>query len=247
MRMKKLVASMLSAGLIMSLGTGSMMVSAEGKNSTQSEVKVQFSVDETEEAKLYDPKDPSKEIDEDRYGELDNITGQKGPLALNYVTNLNFGGEKIDVTKSNYELIAEDLHAFQVTDRRGTGAGWNVTAQLDTFKDSEGDDAETLPGSTITFSNGSATTPNASLKDQEPEVKNAMLTAGGDAKPMAVAGEEEGRGAWLVRWIKGQSDAEVKLEVAADAASPGKHVTTINWTLENGPYQKKEAATDAKD
>ena len=56
-----------------------------------------------------------------------------GPLSLDYVSSIDFGTQKITMfEKKTYESTS--LKPFiQVTDNRGTGAGWKVTAAACSF------------------------------------------------------------------------------------------------------------------
>ncbi|TRM09235.1 WxL domain-containing protein [Lentibacillus cibarius] len=68
-----------------------------------------------------------------------------GAFRLDSVSTLLFGVNEIKAKKTVYKSITTDPYV-QVTDTRGTGEGWKVTAQASEFSDGE---KETLPGSSI--------------------------------------------------------------------------------------------------
>src|SRR5699024_11566534 len=101
-----------------------------------------------------DPSNLYERDSNDRTDPRDRPTGNIGPLTLDYVSSVDFGTDEIEGQTSMYE--AEVLRPFiQVSDRRGTGGGWAVTAKASHFV-SVGEGLEqTLLGSVITFKDGS--------------------------------------------------------------------------------------------
>lgn len=188
---------------------------------------------------LYEP-DP-----EDPTTPQDPVTGETGPLTLDYVSTINFGSREISPTAETYE--SETLSPFvQVTDRRGTGAGWDVTAQMTDFINEASGSEETLPGSTLTFSGGEVI---STTVGGDPTPNNPVeLSAGGDAESVVSAGENEGLGSWITRWfpsVEGGLNDNVILDVPAGAATQGDHTAEITWTLYAGPGQGEASEPQA--
>lgn len=81
------------------------------------------------------PKDPGNPVlptpidptDPDNKG-----TNQKGPLSVDYVSNLKFGKQKISGKTISYKALNADPFV-QVTDLRGAGDGWSLSAKNEQF------------------------------------------------------------------------------------------------------------------
>lgn len=188
-------------------------------------------VDPTDPTNLYEP-DPN-----DRTDPQDQPTGNIGPLTLDYVSSVDFGTHEIEGQTSMYE--AEVLRPFiQVSDRRGTGGGWAVTAKASHFEATTDEGLEqTLPGSVITFKDGSLISAGQSAS---PYVyHNVVLVPGGEAAWVVFAEYGTGLGTWVNRWFPTEEGAtkndNVLLEVPGGAATKGEHISTITWTLIDAP------------
>lgn len=187
---------------------------------------------------VLDPADPTQPYDPGPGDPTDPPTEETGPLTLDYVSSFDFGTHVADVEQQILESTI--LRPFiQVTDRRGTGAGWHVTAQLSEF--SEGTPATpSLPGAYITLMNGSVISP---VMDNPPTANDpVVLNAGDVAVQVVTAAEDHGLGSWITRWFpQSPTDSElndsVTLTVPAFAASEGTHTATITWTLHDAPGQ----------
>lgn len=102
-----------------------------------SEATVSFTGDDTTPTKPLDPTDP---------GDPTNPgTGSAGPLSLDYVSNFDFGTNQIPSSTQTYTAKAQ-YPRVQVTDKRGTGAGWEVQANISPIASA---DDETLKGANI--------------------------------------------------------------------------------------------------
>lgn len=164
-----------------------------------------------------------------------SLTGQTGPLTLDFVSNLEFGIHEVEIAEKVYESKTMTPY-IQVSDRRGLGSGWNVTAQASSFSS---DGAATLPGAFLTLRNGEALT---NLKDlASPTVnQNIELYTNGEAINIVTANENEGLGSWITRWLPSAEatlNDHATLTIPQAAASPGRHVSTLTWTLTDAPGQ----------
>ena len=188
-----------------------------------------------------DPENPEEELDkDDPTNPKDEPTHNKGPLSLDYVSSIDFGTQKITMDeKKTYESIS--LKPFiQITDNRGTGAGWKVTAAASSFNDGTKD---TLSGAVITFNNGEVVTPTEGVAAPTPK-PSVMLATDGTAVDVVTAPVDTGLGTWLNRWFPTldenrtfnmATNDNVTLEVPAGVATVGAHKATITWTLTDGP------------
>lgn len=182
-----------------------------------------------------DPTDPSKPIDPaDPENPTDPPTGNSGPLSLDYVSSVSFGSYEISAGNEIYYSTSKKPF-IQVSDRRGTGDGWTVTAAASSFKDGEGKDV--LKGAVLTLKNAEVLSNSTSSEKPTPEQQVTLTTDGTQAKIVA-AKENTGLGTWLTRWFAAQSDSEnknVTLSVPAGSAIVGNHEATITWTLSDAP------------
>lgn len=209
------------------------MLAAQHQQS-ESQAKVNFTAPE-DVPEILDPETLEPGTPEDG-----NVTGNKGPLSLDFVSNIDFGTHEISTAASKYESVNERPY-IQVSDRRGTGQGWSVSAQASHFTQNG---TNTLDGAVISFFNGEADTPLEGVN--APVVYNIVLNAGGDSASVVNAeGRSEneqietaqGLGTWIVKWLKGDgaTNEKVTLDVPQAAASAGEHTSTITWTLYDGP------------
>lgn len=183
----------------------------------------------TEPSSPVDPDDPSKPLDPPGQG-----TGEAAPLSIDYVPNITFGSQEISASQKVYN--ANELKPFvQVTDVRGTGAGWNVIAKATAFNDGTGD---SLKGSTISFIGGYAISANTSAAKPTPSSPVVLTTDNAEATVMT-ATENIGLGTWVDRWYPTETSAtsnnNVTLTVPAGSATAKTHTSTITWTLADAP------------
>jgi len=211
-------------------------------NAADSEANITFDAPEegAEAPDVLDPSDPTTPYDpdpEDPTDPQDDRTGETGPLTLDFVSSIDFGEEPISADNETYESTT--LRPFiQVTDRRGTGEGWDVTAQMSEFSNAEGN---TLPGAELSFTNGEVVSNNISQDTSTPTPNSEIALAPGEAAANVVTAEaDEGLGSWITRWFPtAGTDAElndnVTLDIPAGAATEGDHTATITWELTSDP------------
>lgn len=165
------------------------------------------------------------------------FTGETGPLTLDFVSNITFGTNEIQAGDAEY--ASETLRPFiQVTDRRGTGEGWNVTATASDFTSDTGETS--LDGAVLTLTNSEVVTNN--LTATPPVASETItLTMGGEPATVVSAAEDTGFGSWITRWLPTVTGAtendSVTLEIPAGNATQGSHSATISWTLADAPGQ----------
>ncbi|WP_162255708.1 WxL domain-containing protein, partial [Latilactobacillus curvatus] len=76
-------------------------------------------------------------------------TGATGDITIDNLTSLDFDKVKLTGGAQNVKNIVKDPNV-QVTDKRGTGAGWNITVKSSEFKDTT-DSTHILKGAQINF------------------------------------------------------------------------------------------------
>lgn len=152
----------------------------------------------------------------------------KGPLTLDAASNFNFGSIKLGEGDGIYTAIKEDnsVLGIQVTDSRGTGAGWNVDVSMTDFK---GQGTNILKGATLTIPNGSVNTTSAD-KVKAPVTKEVKL----NASPISIftATKDNGMGTWT-NLFEGK-DKKVTLNVP-EGNYVDQYTAKITWSLQNAP------------
>ncbi|MGJ7919050.1 WxL domain-containing protein [Neobacillus sp. LXY-4] len=189
-------------------------------------------IEDTSVPPVLDPDDPT-----DPYvpGDDDNDpTGNYGPLSLDYVSHIDFGQQVVSVKNVTYE--AKTLKPFlQVTDKRGTPDGWNVTVSATPFKSAGGNE---LAGAYLSFKNG---TTISDLKDMygPPVTGPFTLFTNNDAVKVVYANPNEGRGTWITKWFPSNPTAStndsVTLTVYGGTMKAESYTSTLTWTLTTAP------------
>lgn len=176
-----------------------------------------------------DPSNPIDPTDPTNPG-----TGNKGPLTIDYVSNIEFGTQKTASGTMIYHAQNENPFV-QITDKRGTGSGWNLTAKATEFKSADG--SKILKGAELTFKNGILKTQTENIS---PAPENSDLTFNNsDSQMMINAKENTGRGTWL-NVFSGElgNNENVQLKVLPGMADTNiDYTATINWELADAPMQ----------
>lgn len=245
MKTTKIVTLLMSVGVI-ALTTAVTSVEAEERptQTTTSKATVQFEANQ-DNPTLINPDNP-----QDSPGE--ETGAEAGPLSLDYVPSINFDKKIISATQKDYVAVRKegDSSPFvQVTDNRGTGAGWNLTASLSEFAFIDETTGETthekLKGAHITLLDGEIVT-NGS-QSNEPQNGSELLEDRNkegieltSEKTMIMKAEyDEGMGSWAMVWKDSNMDTldveNILLTVPGGIAKKGNYTAEIEWTLENTP------------
>ena len=177
-----------------------------------------------------DPIDPETSVE----------PGTSGPLSLDYASALNFGDQKISTKDETYYAFTQEViigkdHSqkplyAQVTDNRGSLAGWNLSvAQNGQFKSGD----KELTGAKITFHKGQPATVSSSTK---PSIVNeeVALSTDGAAVTLMQANVNEGAGTWVYRLGNLDTMNEgVSLMVPGSTVKlkEADYKTTLTWSL----------------
>lgn len=231
-------ASLLSLIFLLLLGFIFGGASLLADSSTGESTAIIKFVAPTDSPPVLDPDDPTEPYDPDPNDPTtpqDPPTDESGALTLDYVSSLDFGEQVVSSETKIYESTV--LKPFiQVSDRRGTAAGWTVTAQASHFKD--GDETDSLSGAKITLLNGESISPSQAAAPTP--VSEVELIAGGDASIVVTAAEQTGMSTWITRWYPSETTGlnnHVLLEIPGGVATLGNHTATITWTLTDAPGQ----------
>ncbi|EOV3185280.1 WxL domain-containing protein [Enterococcus faecalis] len=230
--MKKIsYTSLLTTTILTSMVGGmSHVYAAEAGNTTTDATATIVAGDDNQDPTppIVDPTDP------------DDETGQQGPLTLDYASHFEFGEiklsnqaiEKTPVNKiedGNGGEVAPTFGA-QVTDTRGTGAGWNLTVGLSAFKGTT-DTTHELRGAQLELPAGTAVSSDETAEETtKPTTQAVTLDAGASAQSLFTAGENQGMGSWFDKL----SADQIKLK-APSAQYADSYKATLTWSLQDAP------------
>lgn len=222
--MKNKVLVLTSMMLLSTVGFGSSVNAATASTAT-SDGKISFIAGDDEVTPPVGPTDP---VDPGNPG-----TGNKGPLSIDYVSNIKFGEHKISGKNTIYSALNEKPYV-QVTDLRGSGAGWNLTAKASEFKSADG--TKVLKGAELSFKNAQVQAGSAENVSSAP-VATDLTFNNKDSQPVLNAEKDSGKGTWLNLWSgNAQKNDNVQLKVLAGTADANTEYTaTITWELLDAP------------
>lgn len=223
---------------ILSLFSFGSVISAE--SSGNSDAIVNFT-EGTTPPDVVDPTDPDKPIDkEDPENPTNPPTENTGPLSMDYVSSVDFGTNQISSKRAVYESTSKKPF-IQVSDARGTGSGWDVTASVSNFVNDSGESS--LPGAALSFENGEIKTTSDNVSQDNPPTgsQNIVLATDGTPANVMTANNDQGLGTWIERWFPTKQESStnnnVTLAVPAGSASTGTHTAEVTWTLTSAPTQ----------
>lgn len=159
-----------------------------------------------------DPEAPEQEL------EIDGpILATKGPLRFDYVPVFSFGNQRISSEDQEYYADAiplkggDDFRAnyVQVTDHRGSAAGWRVTLKQEnefTSKESK----QPLKGAYLSFDNQWTSSPQEELGGPVIFKETIQLTAIGTSYPIATAEKGTGAGTWTISFGSAHEHQKMK-------------------------------------
>lgn len=227
---------------------GAKMVQAEDANTLTTTGLVTFEASNDPNTPI-DPNNPGNEvtpIDPTEPGGVPPV-GTTGPLSIDFASSVVFGLNKISGQDETYYANAQALEGgeyrgnyVQVTDKRGSNAGWKLIVKQDgQFRNISTLNQE-LNGAQLSFSEPAIFTNTEGV--DEPTATPFVLDPEGEASTVMVAEENAGAGTWInmfgnVSTIDGvEKNTAITLEIpgkiAKDAVSYG---TKLNWTILDSP------------
>ncbi|WP_217265817.1 WxL domain-containing protein [Enterococcus silesiacus] len=165
-------------------------------------------------------------------------TGNKGPLTIDAISALEFGAFELSGTTEVYSVTNQvdgiKSKKVQVTDRRGTGAGWNLQVKSSEFADKT-DAKKILKGATLSFPIGrmDKTEGNTSAEPKKSEV--TLITGNSELDSFMKA--EAGAG--LGSWMNVMNSSEVEIKVPAGNLA-GDYSATLEWSLISVPTAEEK-------
>jgi hypothetical protein len=221
-KMKKsvLAAALFSAILI----GGTAAVHADDTNGTST---AKIGLKQQDPDKPVGPIDP---IDDDDTPTNSNTpTGNVGVLRIDYISNIDFGTQTISGKTETYKASKPSLLTeAQVSDLRGSGAGWHLQVNYDTEKPGfVSANNQELKGAELTLPAGTA---KSTADNQSAVPTAAAVTVGNDAQEIMGAASAAGLGTWADE----MNTQDVTLKVPSGNMQ-GDYTATLVWTLADAP------------
>lgn len=190
--------------------------------------------------------------------------GTEGPLSIDFASDFDFGTQEITTEDKVYMAKAqtyvdsekETPNFVQITDKRGSNAGWSLNVKQEHQFKNEETQNKYLEGASIKFAAGEVV---SNGKGKKPSVHEAVLDSEkGSFHKVMTAEKTEGSGTWAK--LFGSSDGLVEVEKEDDKGNivkekrdsgvtlsiPGatqkdavEYNTTLNWQLTNEPGNGK--------
>lgn len=248
--MKKKLMALCALSSLLVASTGQAVFAADG-GQVQTKGDITFEQDTSPVDPLNpikpDPNNPVKPVDPDA------PSGTEGPLSIDYVSNFHFGKQKIssedktyyaklDVLKDSNGNSIEVPNFIQVTDKRGTNAGWKVQVrqeqQLTNTNNKE------LKGASISIKNGvvkTAASNKAKAPSQVSQEINLVPGENGGTGPsqdVVVAKQDEGMSTWINSFgTESNADKSIALKVPGASAKEKEstYTTNLTWILTDTP------------
>lgn len=237
---------LLATGVLttMLLSSGQQYLAADGGELT-SNGSIKFTVD-TDGQLPVDPEtpDPEKPVEPIDPTEPDGQPGPgtQGPLSIDFASSFSFGDQKVSTVTKNYKAAPQKLSGgesranyVQVSDKRGTFAGWSLSVTQNEEFTSEDDDE--LTGAQLSFSNlemksnlSQDVAPSISYVEDTPLVVGAEMG-------LVSAVQDFGMGTWVLAFgDTAKAGESVNLMVPGTTVQMTKEYrTTLTWTLSDVP------------
>lgn len=252
MKYNKLIslASVMALGLSMGAGVVSAAETAGGEYTSNG--LIQFipgknPVDPVDPLNPEQPVEPTDPTDPTNPDKKPN-PGTSGPLSIDFASSFHFGENTITSKDETYyaklqkykdkgtdQDLREGPNYVQVTDNRGTLAGW--TLKVKQTKQFETDDSHKLDGAKITLINGNINTVSESAPATA--VKEIAIDKMDADFLVMSAKKDAGAGTFLTRWGNedlANSKENVQLFVPGKAVKKkAQYKTSFVWTLTDVP------------
>lgn len=218
------------------IGASSLVSAAE--QPYKSDANVKFIGENTDPTGPVDPEnpDPTDPVDPDDKGDKEGTTG---PLSIDYVSNFDFGTKETSGNIQTYSAIPVTLDDgsrkvapyAQVTDNRGTHAGWELkVAQPEQLSNGTVE----LEGAEITIGKDSVVTGTVAEDDGVTAAEDIKLS---QTPEIVFSAAEGAKGGTWVNSFGSAEDINVKLTIPAGTkiVQGETYTTELNWTLEDIP------------
>lgn len=170
--------------------------------------------------------------------------GTAGPLSIDFASSFDFGQQEITSVDKVYDAAAQSLsdgstrtNYVQVTDNRGTLAGWSLNVEATDFTNGGTGAGSTLTGAQITL--GDAQIASASSTPADVYSASTVLTP--NVASATILGATAGNGAGTSLLDFGGTDGAnkataVTLSVPGSTTKlAGAYTSNLTWTLSDVP------------
>ncbi|MBA3927715.1 WxL domain-containing protein [Listeria rustica] len=245
MKVNKLVVMGMVA--VVSLSTAGLSTYAA---STTSDAKVLFESDDNGVTPPVDPTDPGTDVTP-----TDPVAPTTGALRIDFASQFNFGTQTISGAAKDYHALYSEIQPLdagglatgpkkyvpqyvQVTDNRGSNAGWNLTVSGTEFTNAS---SQTLAGATLTL--GGGTLSSAMPNTLTPGTVTPSVTVGAASQVLVSAEANKGMGTWVhsfgstIGVTAADTNPDVTLHVPAEAqkVAGSTYTSTLTWTINDTP------------
>ncbi|MHC9537428.1 WxL domain-containing protein [Dellaglioa sp. BT-FLS60] len=195
--------------------------------------------DPTDPVTPVDPTDPTKPVH----------PGTAGPLSIDFASSLAFGEQIISGDNQVYKAKVQSVtdkdgtrdvpNYVQVTDKRGTNAGWTLTVNEGAQFASNG---EKLTGAELAIAAGKQTVAGKNAVDPtvDPTATQTAQVIGTDASTVMGAKADQGMGTWTDAFGKDAADAADAVTLTVPGTSKKNagdtYTTDLVWTLTNDVF-----------
>lgn len=172
-------------------------------------------------------------------------TGSDGSLAIDYISNFQFGTQSISSKNKTYYAQAQKYqnadgqptsgpNFIQITDVRGTWAGWKVSVKQNVqfkYGEKELKNAElSMTGGEMVSYNNQTSTPDV--------VETVTLRNIGYEYEIITASENQGMGTWIYRFGSDTENGSKAVQLSVPGSSvkyTGQYITKLTWVLKDTP------------
>ncbi|MFC6295846.1 WxL domain-containing protein [Lactiplantibacillus daoliensis] len=242
--MKKIIGSLLMSSALLGATVAPLVANADATPNTKGTTNVTTTFTKsTQTVTPVDPDDPDTPTDP---GDGNNGAAAGGDLSLIYVpASFDFGSSEIDVlndkslsldTTSAATTLWKNNAVVEVSDVRGTNAGWSVLVKGNTLTSDSGATIKgaslVLPKGTVSNSGNDAQNSNANGAYATGETVD-LATTDDSVAGVQVLGAKDGNGAGVT--VSKLDPAGITMNIPANTAKAETYKTTLNWTLGDTP------------
>lgn len=232
--MKKIISGLVCGVTLLGLAgiaQADTVVNEETKQ-VQSDVNIKVTGDNTDPT---NPEDTNPGTDPENPGS-GGTTGQAGPLSIDQVIVFNFKDMKLSGTTQDIPLKLTDAQNVQVTDSRGTGAGWNLRVKQSELVDNT-DASKVLTGAYIRLENGEVKSGKDNIQPEKAPVAVDYAANADNKNEFATilnATSGNGLGSWKYFFNQGTDEQDILLHVPSGNMA-GDYHGTMTWELSDSP------------
>lgn len=235
-----------TAMLFLFLAPATVEANEEAQTDSNAYIGIEkYTGDGEEPVNPVDPKEPVKP-GPNTDGKNPHPPSTKGPLSINYISNLQFGSQEANGNDATYQVKPDRVinsqeteidvpNYVQITDHRGTNSGWSLTVKQDqAFKNGE----HRLEGTELVFGSAVLSSKSGKMSAAPSANQSFTLTADGEPAVVVTAGTDQGMGTWVTRFGEDIAGAKtgIQLKIPGDSKKvAGFYQTSLTWTLTDTP------------